>query len=130
MRQRFDPREHLKAVDVRAEAAAAAAAKLVEDMAAGGAGDPAAAGFNQGNGVAAAEESDAKAGDAADGAADADEETAVDAAPKVRLFQCAGGPGLRSFIMYTAHHSATIVASSSSRMSFHPVGLSHSGLCP
>ena len=82
MRQRFDPREHLKAVDVRAEAAAAAAAKLVEDMAAGAA-DPAKDGFNQGNGTAAGDAADDMAVDAVDEAAEGDDEKAVDAAPKV-----------------------------------------------
>jgi len=86
MRQRFDPREHLKAVDVRADAAAAAAAKLVEDMAAGAA-DPAKEGFNQGNGSAAADTVDDMAIDAPDEAAEGDEEKVVDVASKVLSFQ-------------------------------------------
>ncbi len=82
MRQRFDPREHLKAVDVRAEAAAAAAAKLVEDLA-GGAADPATEGFNQGNGSAAADKLDDMEVDAENEAAEGDDEKPVDAVPKV-----------------------------------------------
>lgn len=48
MRQRFDPREHLKAVEVRATAAADTAARFSEDFSAGKL-DPSLPAFHQGN---------------------------------------------------------------------------------
>lgn len=48
MRKRYDPREHLKAVEVRAAAASDAATRMAGDIAEG-ALDPAKPGFHQGN---------------------------------------------------------------------------------
>jgi hypothetical protein len=88
MRQRFDPREHLKAVDLRAEAAAAAAAKLVGSIKKGEL-DPAAEGFNQGNGPAAGASSDAKPEVAVSASAEPDGDKATaEAASKVHLLTC------------------------------------------
>ena len=82
MRQRFDPREHLKAVDLRAEAAAAAAAKLSESIAKGEL-DPAMEGFNQGNGPAALAKPDTETEVAISAAKPDGDEAAADV-PKVR----------------------------------------------
>ena len=48
VRERYDPREHLKAVEVRAASAVDAATRMAGDIAAG-ALDPAKPGFHQGN---------------------------------------------------------------------------------
>ena len=48
MRERYDPREHLKAVEVRAASAVDAATRMAGDIAAG-ALDPFKPGFHQGN---------------------------------------------------------------------------------
>ena len=85
MRQRFDPREHLKAVDLRAEAAAAAAAKLVESIEKGEL-NPGGEGFNQGNGPVAGTKLDATLEVAVSAAAEPEgDKEPADAPAKVQL---------------------------------------------